>query len=85
MKKETKLNYKILSAEEVRRNNEIPLWIKVYFTTGNDDRSLYEVTGIGYIVKIQNPFPHKGRAEFKILPEKARKKLTKLKKELEKE
>ena len=85
MKKEIKLKYKIYSAEEVRRNNDIPLGVKVYFTTGNEDRNLYEIAKIGYIVKIPNPFPNKDRVEFKVIPETARSRLNKLLKELENE
>lgn len=79
------VRYTVYSAEEVRRNNEIPLVVKVYFTTGNDNRSLYKIPKIGYIVKIPNPFPNKDRVEFKVIPETARSKLNKLLKELEKE
>ena len=85
MKKEMKLNYKVYGAEEVRRNNNIPPVVKVYFTTGNDDRCLYEISGVGYIVKIPNPFPNKDRVEFKVIPETARGRLNKLLKELENE
>lgn len=62
------------SFRDVYTLKDLPLKILNYFTTGNEDRILYEIRSetrlVGYIVRIPSSFPYKHSHEWVTFPQR---------------